>query len=79
MKEEPRNRYLVKYRFAKGAPVKTSRTFLTAVYVDEEIGEEAAMELAEKLHAEYGRKIKAISAEYQTDLVIRTFQKHHKR
>ncbi len=77
MREEPRNRYLVKYRFAKGAPVKSSGTFLTAVYVDEEIGEKAAMALAEKLHAEYGRKIKAISAEYQTDLVIRTFQKHH--
>ena len=57
--------------------MKSSGTFLTAVYVDQEIGEKAAMELAEKLHAEYGRKIKAVSAEYQTGVVIRTFQQHH--
>jgi hypothetical protein len=37
------------------------------------------MALAEKLWAEFGgAKIKAISAEYQTGLVVRTFQQYHR-
>jgi hypothetical protein len=76
---KPRSRYLVKYHFDYGVPVKKPKTYFTSVTVKKEIGEKAAMALAENLWAEFGgAKIKAISAEYQTGLVVRTFQQYHR-
>jgi hypothetical protein len=75
---ESENRYLVKYyRPAERSPNKRRKYRYTAVPVTEEIGEKAAMALAEQLWAEHEIEIKAVSAEYQTGIVIRTFQQHH--
>jgi hypothetical protein len=80
MREEPESesRYLVKYYRPSERPPKKRRKYrYTAVPVTEEIGEKAAMALAEKLWAEHGEEVKAVSAEYQTGIIIRTFQQHH--
>jgi hypothetical protein len=78
MKEEPQSRYLVKYYMPTLRPVKRRKYRYTAVTVSEEIGTKAAMALAEKLWADLGgATIKAVSAEYQTGVITRTFQQHH--
>jgi len=80
MREEPEseNRYLVKYYRPAERFNKRRNYRYTAFTVTEEIGEKAAMALAEKLWAEIGgAEIKAVSAEYQSGVIIRTFQQHH--
>jgi hypothetical protein len=80
MKKDPQSekRYLVKYHIPTKRPVKRRKFHYTTVPVTEEIGEKAAMALAEKLWAEIGgSEIKAVSAEYQTGVVTQTFQQHH--
>jgi hypothetical protein len=79
MREEPKSesRYLVKYYIPTKRPVKRRKFHYTSIPVSEEIGKKVAMGLAEKLWADLGGKIKAVSAEYQTGVVTRTFQQHH--